>query len=251
MTLTRDSSVPLYIQIKEHLRMQIQTGVYPAGTKVPSERQLARQFGVSRMTARQALQALAHEGLIYSQVGKGTYVSLPKIEGRLQALAGFSEEMAQRGVRTSSKVLIAVIEPADEITASYLQINRGDEVIVLSRVRMADEVPIALETAYLAHRLCPGLLNSHDFSRESLYEALRKDYGLVLVRAEQTIEARMAEPYECEALELEDPMPVLSITRVTYSDKGHPVEYVRSVYRGDKYRLHTTLMRDSESETRK
>lgn len=241
MRFQSDSSTPLYIQIKEHLQMQIRRGVYGAGDRLPSERELAQQFNVSRMTARQALQALAQDGFTYSRVGKGTYVSPPKFDQQLRALTSFSEEMLQRGIVPTSHVLKAALEPADPEVAGRLQISPGTELVVLSRVRLANGEPLALETAYLDHHLCPGILERHDFSRESLYEVLRREYGWRLVRANQIIEARLPLLHERQALKLGKQTPVLSILRVTFDHQNRPIECVSSVYRGDQYQLRAEL----------
>ncbi len=237
--MNADSSTPLYTQIKDRLQLQIQQRAYEVGAKLPSERELAQEFGVSRMTARQALQYLVQEGLAYSRVGKGTFVSPPKID--LRALTSFSEESRLRGMTPGSRVLKATLALADAMTTRWLQISPGTEIVVLSRIRLANAKPLAIETAHLDHRLCPGILDHHDFACESLYEVLRQEYGWVMVWADQIIEARQAVHEECQLLEMDRQIPVLSLTRVTYDKQDRPIEFVNSVYRGDQYRLHAVL----------
>ncbi len=204
--MNADPSTPLYTQIKDHLQIQIQQGAYPPGARLPSERELALEFGVSRITARQALQELIQDGLTYSRVGKGTFVCPPKID--LTVLTSFSEESRQRGMTPGSRVLKTALVPAEAATASWLQVSPGTEIVVLTRVRLANNRPLALETAHLDHRLCPGILDRHDFSHESLYEVLRQAYGRVMVWADQIIEARQPTHEECQ-------IPLLGLTRVT------------------------------------
>jgi GntR family transcriptional regulator len=239
--LQHESSVPLYIQIKELLQRQIESGEYAVGARLPSERELAQRYDVSRMTARQALRALAQEGLTHSRVGKGTFVSAPKINQELLALTSFSEDMRQRGIQPSSRVLSAEVHPAGTEVAARLHVLPGTEIVVLKRVRLADRRPLALETTHLPHRLCPGLLKQHDFERDSLYEVLRREYGWTLAWADQVIETRLPEESECHALDLDEKTPILKFTRVTFNEQNQPVEFVRSVYRGDQYRLRTIL----------
>ena len=241
MLLQHESSVPLYIQIKGLLQKQIESGEYAIGARLPSERELAQRYAVSRMTARQALRALAQEGLTYSRVGKGTFVSVPKINQELQALTSFSEDMRQRGIKPSSRVLSAEIRPAGTEVAARLHLLPGVETVVLKRVRLADNWPLALETTHIPHGLCPGLLKQHDFERESLYEVLRREYGWTLVWADQIIETRLPEEHECRAIALDEKIPILKFTRVTFNEQNQPVEFVRSVYRGDQYQLRTIL----------
>lgn len=241
MELQPDSPTPLYIQIRDYLRMQIQTGVYAVGSRLPSERELADRLNVSRMTARQALQALTQEGLAYSKVGKGTYVSPTKIDQDLQTLVSFSEECRRLNLIPSSRVLKATVQPADRSVAERLQIAPGTEIVLLKRIRLANGKPLALETAHLDHHLCPNILQKHDFNHESLYEVLREEYGWALVWAEQIIEARLPNATERQLLSLNQETPVLSIIRVTFSKQDRPIEFVTSVYRGDQYHLHTVL----------
>jgi len=218
VVLQHESAIPLYIQIKELLQNQIESGVFSVGARLPSERELAARYCVSRMTARQALRVLAQEGLTHARVGKGTFVSAPKINHELRALTSFSEDIQQRGLQPSSRVLVAEVRPVGNVMANRLQVAPGSEIVVLSRVRLADRQPLALETTHIPHHLCPRLLERYDFSWMSLYEVLRRDYGLVLVWADQVIETRLPKPHECEALKLDKNVPVLSFTRVTYNE---------------------------------
>ncbi len=236
-----DSPVPLYVQIKDYIRLNIQNGIFAVNERIPSERQLAEQFGVNRLTVGKALNELAQEGLIYSRVGKGTYVCPTKIDQMLQSLTSFTEDMSSRGKKASSRVLYSSVDPADQEVAKALSILPGAEVVVLYRVRLADTLPVALERSHIIYALCPDILNNHDFSRESLYQVLREAYGLRLTHAHQTIEAVIAGEAEQHALEAGPCTPILSITRVTFNESEQPIEYVRSAYRGDRYKFYTVL----------
>ena len=180
MVTRHDSPVPLYVQIKDYIRLNIQNGIYAVNERIPSERQLAEQFGVNRLTVSKALSELTQEGLIYSSVGKGTYVSPAKINQTLQSLTSFTEEMSSRGKTASSRVLYSGIEPASTEVAKALSILPGVEVVVLHRLRVADALPIALEKSHIINALCPDILEKHDFSRKSLYQVLRSEYHLRL-----------------------------------------------------------------------
>lgn len=241
MSLNPDSSIPLYIQLKEHLQTQIESGVYAAGSRLPSERQLAQDYNLSRMTARQALQLLSQDGFTHSRVGKGTYVHHRKIDQELRALTGFTEDMQRQGLRSDSRVLVAQLGHADEEAATQLEIEEGMEIVLLGRVRLADSQPLALENAAINHGLCPGILDEHDFRHESLYTVLRADYGLQLTWADQIIEARLPDESECEILQISEYEPVLSIIRVTFTAQDQPIEFVSSVYRGSQYQFRAIL----------
>lgn len=249
MSLQPESAIPLYIQIKQLLKGQIEAGMFAVGARLPSERELADRYHVSRMTARQALRLLAQEGLTHTRVGKGTFVSAPKINHELRALTSFSEDVTLRGLQPSSRVIAAEVRPADNVMADRLRIPSGAEIVVLSRVRRAGGHPLALEISHIPHARCPQLLARYDFSQVSLYEVLRRDYGLKLVWADQVIETRLPKPDECAALTLDKNVPVLSFTRVTFNEHDHPVEFVRSVYRGDQYQLRV-ILRYSEHQVR-
>ncbi len=234
--LQRDHPVPLYQQLETALRVQIESGLYAENQRLPSERELVAQFGVSRMTVRQALVALAQKGLIYGRVGKGTFISAPKIDQQFSALTGFTEDMQHRGQQPSSRILKAVSNPASDEVASALQIEPKTQVFNLVRLRLAEGIPLAIESAFLPERLCPDLL-SHDFANESLYDVLRNQYGWKLVRANQTVEARLAVGEELVLLGLQPPAPILALERITFVSENLPIEYVRSQYRGDRYKF--------------
>jgi GntR family transcriptional regulator len=235
------SPKPLYALIRDYILLNIQSGAFPPDFKIPSEREMSEQFNVSRMTVTKAIQELVREGLLYSRVGKGTFVRPRTIDQQLDTLTSFTEEMAQRGQQPSSRVLQAVVQAASEEIARYLRLPPGAEVALLQRVRMADQKPVALETCILVAALVPRIFDKHDFSHESLYAVLRTEYGLGMAYAEQTMEARHSTPDESQVLDLEMDSPILNITRVTYSDFNLPIEYVRSAYRGDRYKFHAIL----------
>lgn len=251
VTFNHDPKTPLYIQIAEFLEKQIRSGAYPLGTRLPSERELAEQYSLSRMTARQALKELTRAGFAESVVGKGTFVSQPKIDQQLRELTSFSEDMRMRGLRPTSRVLLAEETAADDTVADALRLLPGQKIIVLSRVRSADDRPVVIETGYLNQQLCPGILDKHDFSHESLYDVLRLNYGIRLVWATQGIEARLPSKFERETLEISANEPVLALTRVTYNEEDVPIEYVVSAYCGSRYQFRTILWRGGQTKETK
>ena len=238
--LAREAPDPLYLQVKAALLADIGTGRYGSNQRLPSERELALRFQVSRMTARQALLELAREGAIYTRIGKGTFVAEAKIDQHLRALTSFSQDVRGRGNRPTSRVLDARVIPAAPAIAAALRVLPGADVVVLTRLRLSDEMPLAIETAHLPFRLFPNLLR-HDFAATSLYAVLASEYGATLTQAEQTIEASLAQPEELALLQIDPPAAVLRLQRLTYTSEGTPAEYVLSVYRGDRYKFHSTL----------
>lgn len=233
------SPIPLYAQLKAALLMLIRNGDLKPHERLPSERELSQKYGISRMTIRQALQSLIREGLLYTRIGKGTYVGEIRLEqGR--TLTGFSQEMVRRGLKPSSILLEASIVPASGEIAAALAIDENSGVVRMSRLRMANNQVIAIEIAYLPHALCPGLLD-YDFSKASLYDVLQNKYGIHLVSAEQTMESALANNHELKVLQLKSPAAVLRMKRATSSEQGAIVEYTESVYRGDRYKLTASL----------
>ncbi len=238
--LKRNDPLPLYVQLKQALREDILAQRLHPQRPFPSERVLCARFHVSRMTVRQALVDLTREGLIYRRVGKGTFVSAPKIDQQLKTLTGFSQEMQLRGSKPASRVLEAKILPASQQVAEALHLSLGIEIVLLSRLRFADGIPLAVETVHLPHPFCPNLLR-HDFAVESLYDVLEREYGYRLTRAEQTLEAALAGPREIGLLELVPPAAVLIMKRSTFTEQGVLIEYASSIYRGDRFKFHSAL----------
>jgi GntR family transcriptional regulator len=243
--LDRYSGVPLYYQIQQHLLEQIRSGTWKAGQPVPSEQEIAQLTGVSRMTARQALKLLCHLGVAYSQRGKGTFVSRIKLEKNFRQVLSFSEEMHSRGASPQSKVLnFKQVKPDDEI-AEALHLNPEDEVTLLRRVRLADSVPLCIECTHIPVRECPQLLKRFR-PKMSLYQCLHEHYGLQIDFADEVAEASLASPEEARLLRIRKKAPVFRFTRTAYLRSGKPVEFVRSVYRGDRCKVVNRLSRRVE-----
>ena len=238
--LDKDSAVPLHTQLRNLLRQQILGDELAAHEQLPSEREFCERHGVSRITVRRALGELQNEGLIYTSVGKGTYVAVPRLNEELQPLSSFTEDMRRRGMTASSRVLEKAVLPADDGLATRLGVPAGSAVIKLYRLRLTDGIPIAIQTTWLPHHACPTLLH-HDLETRSLFDILRQEYGLRLARGETNIGAALAGPDELRLLELHPPAAVLISEQTTFLDNGEVIEFVRSVFRGDRYTLHTRM----------
>ncbi|MBZ9936288.1 GntR family transcriptional regulator [Mesorhizobium sp. BR1-1-16] len=235
------SSLPQYRRIADALVAAIRSGELEVGGRMPSERELSAEFGVSRMTARGALKALVDQGLVSSIEAKGYFVSVSRIDQRLQTLTSFSEDMRRSGRRSSSIVLAARMVPASGEVAARLAVAEGSAVFHLLRLRQADSVPVALEAAHIPESLAPGLIEAADFAAESLYATLRRRYGILPVEAEQSFEASAATESDAAILQVETGAPVLRLTRLSLSADGRPVEFVQSVYRGDRFTMRVRL----------
>jgi GntR family transcriptional regulator len=245
--LNQTSSIPFYVQIREILLRKISLGDLRENECLPSERELSEQFGVSRMTIRQAVQTLVQSRVLYTRVGKGTYVAKERFE-KGHELHGFTEEMHRFNRAVSNRVLDFDLIEASEKLAEIFNISPGAPVFKLARLRLADGIAIAFETAHLPKDIYPDLMR-HDFLTESLYEVLRKECRLHLISAEETAEAAIATPQECELLGLDPPAAVFRFTRRTRTDKNIIAEYVEAVNRGDAYIVRTRLVSNSFNQT--
>lgn len=230
------SPVPKYSQVREIL-LDLMTGL-SFDQAIPSERELAERFGVSRMTVRQAVDQLVVDGRLYRASPKGTFVARPKIVLKVE-LTSFTEDMRSRGLVPGSVELTRETVPATSAVARELQIRVKDPVHVLERLRTANGEPMAIERAHLPAAIAPDLL-AHDLTGRSLYQILDERYGVVLDAGEQTAEASVVEPGADTLLAIPPGSPVLLFTRRSFAG-GTPIEYVQSTYRGDRYQLRIAL----------
>src|SRR3954465_12817895 len=228
------------------------TRTQPPGTPVPSERILAEDFSTSRTTVRQALQELVGGGRRQRLPGKGTFVARPKIAQPL-VLSSYTEDMRRRGANPTSRLLALATEPADDDAAARLAVEPGAPLVRAGR-RPAPPLgrgrrrrgrggePMAVEQSRLSAEKFPGL-EAHLQRHGSLYAALREEYGVEPAEAEETIETGTASPVEAALLGTETGLPVLLLGRQTFDREGRPFEYVRAIYRGDRFKLVARLAR--------
>jgi GntR family transcriptional regulator len=218
------------------------------GAALPTERELCERFDVSRGTVRQVLQRLEDEQRIYRRQGKGTFVAPAKIEQRF-GLTSHTEEMRASGHEPSSKLLDVSRLPAPPEVAAALALPEGAEVLQIERLRLADGEPIAVEVLYLHAQRFDGI--SAALGEDvSFYQLLHSQYGVELDSAEETIEAVIASPRVARMLDCVQPAPLLQLSRLTVDTRGRPVEYVRSLYRGDRFRFRQRLQRPGEATPR-
>jgi len=211
------------------------------GEAIPSERQLGLDLGMSRLTVRAALDDLVREGYLVRRRGSGTFVSEPKIAQEL-TMTSFTEDMRRRGMVPGSRTLELRVSPAGARLGRVLHVSPSEPVLAVKRLRLADGETMAIETLHVREALIPGL-SARDLEQHSFYELLRDRYGIVIVSGVQTVEPTVTN--EDESAELGVPLhsPALLLERTTRSESGEIVEYVRSIYRGDRYRLVTELRR--------
>jgi len=211
------------------------------GNAIPSERQLSADLGVSRLTLRAALDDLAREGYVVRRRGSGTYVQQPKIAQEL-TMTSFSEDMRRRGMTPGSRTLSLEVKHAGAYLGRCLHVSPSERIVVATRLRLADDETMAIETLHVRASLVPDL-SADDLETQSFYTLLSDRYGLDIVGGVQTIEPTVTNEEESEALGVPLHSPAFLFERTTRADDGEIVEYVRSIYRGDRYKLVTELSR--------
>jgi GntR family transcriptional regulator len=238
--LSRQSKLPLYLQLYEILHGELRRGQWKPGDMLPAESELMQRFEVSRITVRQVLDMLVKDGLIYRQQGRGTFVAHPTIEQTQARIVSFTEDMRQRGFEPGTEVLDAGLLPAPADIADRLGVEPAEELAHIRRLRLADGEPMSIEDAYLVHRYFPGLL-SRDYAAKPLRRTLEEEYGVRLVRAKQVVRAIRAPREAVSLLSVRRGAALLFIERVSFSAQGVPVEFLRIHYRGDRYALYNEL----------
>lgn len=240
--LSRKSGIPLYRQIQQRLLQQIESGELKPGKPLPSIQRIAAHMGVSQMTVRQAVRALCEVGVIYSRQGKGTFISGIKLERDFRQVLSFTEETVGRGAVPSSKVLSFAVQPPSAEVKAALRLLDKDTVFCLRRVRQGDSVPMGIECSSLPVHLCPGLMETFN-PASSLYEELSGHYGIHLMVTDEVIEVGIASAEDARLLKIATGSPVFLFTRVSYLENGTPVEHVKSIYPGARYKVVNRLMR--------
>src|SRR5436190_13946824 len=209
------------------------------GEAIPSERQLTADLGVSRLTVRAALDELVRDGYLIRRRGSGTFVSEPKIAQEL-TMTSFTEDMQRRGMRPASRTLELKVIPAGAQLGRLLHVSPSEPVVVAKRLRLADHETMAIETLHVREALVPGLTR-RDLDGQSFYEILRDRFGIVIAGGAQTIEPTVTNEDESAALGVPLHSPAFLFERVTHSESNEIVEFVHSIYRGDRYQLVTDL----------
>jgi GntR family transcriptional regulator len=235
-------SAPQKVTKQSHTRQQVldlieRLGV---GTAIPSERQLSADLGVSRLTLRAALDDLAREGYVVRRRGSGTYVQHRKISQEL-TITSFSDDMRRRGMVPGSRTLSMTTTHAGARLGRFLNVSPSEGIVVVKRLRLADGETMAIETLHIPESLVPGL--TPKALTGSFYDLLRDRYGVVIAGGTQAIEPTVTNEEESAALGVPLHSPAFLFERTSRDEAGRTVEFVQSVYRGDRYRIVTELSR--------
>lgn len=243
LNIDKRSEIPYYYQLKQFIIKEVESGRWKPGQQVLPEIKICKLFNISRTVVRQTFQELVIEGYLIKKKAKGTFVSEPKIsENLVQSLMGFYEDMTARGFKVRSDILWQKKIPSTKKVAKQLNLEPGEEVIVIRRVRRLNNEPIVLDRTYIPYKICPDLLNE-DFTNKSLYSYIEGKYNLKICRGRRFIEATIASDEEAKLLDIKKGVPLLYIESISYLNNGTALEYYIALHRGDRIRLVTELKR--------
>jgi GntR family transcriptional regulator len=243
-TIDPNDFTPRYYQLASILRDRITGGEFGEHQPIPAERQLEDLYSVSRTTIRQAIDLLVRQGFLYREHGRGTFVSPQKLQKGFSELTSFSEDMRKRGLEPGQKILqIGPVEPPAKVRAQMGLSENCKEVLRIERLRLGDGVPMGLQTSYYI------LPEDQTITREeleqygSIYRILQEKFHLIPTEADETLEVTVATPQEAVLLQIDPGSPLLLSERTTYSQYRRVIEFVKIVYRGDRYRYYAKLTR--------
>jgi len=228
--------VPRYLRIAEDLRTQIRRGELGPGARLPDQRSLARTFGVTLMTLRQALELLEREHLIVRRHGLGTFVATPSVDYDILQLRRFAGDLLAQGERVTTRMLSSRFVPADRRVAVALGLGPSARVLQLDRLRLVDGHPISLQRSFLPGPVGEELVKA-DLTRTPLRQALEFKLGLVIERAREAVAAVRLGRREARELGCRPGVPAFESERVSYAAAGRPVVYDRVFFPGDRFRI--------------
>lgn len=241
--IDKNSSVPIYVQLEDYIKKKITERVYLPGESIPTERELTELFGVSRMTIRQAITNLVHQGVLYKTHGKGAFVSKEVIEKKLE-IESFSQDMEKRGLIPSSRILYFEKITPDSQIREKLQLSENEQVYFLNRLRLANDEPMAIEYSYLPERYFPDLMK-YNLMKCSLYTLMKQEYHSDFSYMKQDIKAVTISKKEAELLlDKTKGFGLLSL-RTVFNGDDMPIEYARTIYNPDRYTFNLTIFNKS------
>lgn len=237
-------TLPKYLQIQESIASWISSADFKPGEMIPSERELCEQFGVSRMTVRQAISNLVTTGALRRVQGLGTFIAEPKNEYDIGLLVSYTQSVLRRGKRPSGKLLQFDQIIADDKIAQLLSVNLGQKLYHLVRIRFSDNEPMVLESCYFPYDRCPGI-EKFDVENESIYRIWREEYGITFGKIRQSLEPGLASEFEANAFGIPPGSLLMLVERISYDILGVPVEYAHDVHRGENSRFVAELTIDN------
>lgn len=232
-------SPPLYHQLKEYIRQQIDNEVYTPGNKIPTEQEFMDQFGVSRITARRAINDLVAEGLLYRHQGRGTFVAEPKFTQSLARTDSLTHIARGQGRFIRARLLGVQITAADKSLSRRLQVPPGTPLFEVQRLRELGDEPIIFHKSYYPVSLFPDL-DQADLETGSMYQIMEERYGMRALEQENIMQLALATDFEAKALRIKAHAPLFLVTITTYTAGKRPIEVVKVLYRGDRCQFTVT-----------
>ncbi|WP_434510677.1 GntR family transcriptional regulator [Desulfitobacterium sp. AusDCA] len=237
--MDNESLIPLHLQLAELLKNEILQGKF--GEKIPPERELMKIYSVSRSTIRRAIAGLINQGILESKQGSGTYVYNRPVEEWLGNLVSYNKTIKELRMNPGTKLLSQRVIKASEELKDLTQL---DELYSIKRLRLADNIPIAIETQYYPLEIGQQL-SKFDLNEAVLYEVIESSLGIMLWEADQTITSTLPTKEEAQLLGISEHVSILVIERLTRDYSGKFVEYLRSIYRSDMYAFRIKLSRNN------
>ncbi|MDO9545378.1 MAG: GntR family transcriptional regulator [Pelolinea sp.] len=236
--------IPKYYQLANILRQQIENEDFQPHDPIPSERQLESHYNLSRPTIRQAIDLLSRQGYLYRVHGKGTFVSPPKLQKGILELTSFSEDMRNRGLTPGHKILeFGYVKPNSE-TKRHLEITDDKKkVLRIKRLRFGNDEPIGLQDSFLSLNSGLDITREEIEKRGSIYAILQEKFGIYPTEADETLEVTLATREEAHLLKIQEGSPLLLNERTLWSQDRKAIEFVRILYRGDRYKYFVRLTR--------
>lgn len=238
--LDTQSSIPLYYQLYKVLKNKIKNKEIQAGEKLPSENELANEYNINRHTVRQAFYKLKDKGLIYSEKGRGNFAANIKISYSMTEKSNYTTQILDIGFEPSSKMISNEIVPADEDIARDLNLNEGDDVLMINILRFVDGTPFALYTSFFDAKKF-GDLNDYIKDNISLYKILKEKYNITATKGECFFEATLPSKEEAELLMIPKSFPLLVSNVPSYDENGNPVEAGFAKFRSDLAKIKIKL----------
>ncbi|MCD8141490.1 MAG: GntR family transcriptional regulator [Planctomycetaceae bacterium] len=236
MLLEKHSPQPLHVQFENIVRGKIENEDWPPNSIIPSENELSKIYGISRMTVRGVLNRIVAAGLLKRVPGKGTFVAEGKIEGQPLSYLGIREQLEQMGFETTTKILGIDTVEATSRMAKLLELRVGDPVYKLSRVRYLKGLPLSLHVSFLPRALTP-YLETKDLLGAQLCDILKYEYHHPIIRQIETLESVLPSTEEAAILDVTVAFPLLRLENFFYTTNNVPMEYSRVVFRGDKIKI--------------
>jgi GntR family transcriptional regulator len=237
--------VPRYLRIADALRAQIRDGEFTAGARLPNQRRLARQFGVTLMTLRQALEVLEREKLIDRRHGLGTFVAAPSIDYDILALRRFAGELTALGEDVTTRILSNLFGVADRRVAAALGLGARARIVAVERLRLVGGHPMSLQRSFLPPAIGEDVLKS-DLTATPLRQILEHKLGLPITRARETVAAVRLGPREARELGCAAGVPAFESERVSYSG-GRAIVFDRVFIPGDRFRITRELTYEQQA----